>query len=218
MNAAVTRTRVKICGVTRLQDVQAAVAAGADALGFVFTPRSRRFLEPAAAAKLVAEVPAFVSRVGLFMEQGREEVERVLERVPLSLLQFHGREDAAFCRQFGLPYMKAFGMASAEATGCGMARELAEAEREYADAAALLLDSHAAGEAGGTGRPFDWAAVPRLSRPLVLAGGLTPGNVREAVRVVRPWAVDVSSGVEDAPGIKCAQKMQAFIREAKSEY
>lgn len=209
---------MKICGVTRLQDLQAAVAAGADALGFVFTPRSRRLLEPAAAARLVAEVPAFVSRVGLFMDQDREEVERVLERVPLSLLQFHGREDAAFCRQFGLPYMKAFGMASAQAPRRGMDRELAAAEREYADAAALLLDSHGAGEAGGTGRSFDWAAVPRLSRPLVLAGGLTPDNVREAVRAVRPWAVDVSSGVEDAPGIKSAQKMQAFIREAKYEY
>ncbi|MGK2924119.1 MAG: phosphoribosylanthranilate isomerase [Lysobacterales bacterium] len=215
-------TRVKICGVTRLQDLQAAVAAGADALGFVFTPRSRRFLELAAAAQLVAEVPAFVSRVGLFMDQDRAEVARVLERVPLSLLQFHGREDAAFCRQFGLPYMKAFGMASAEAPDGTMAREVAaeltQAERDYADAAALLLDSHGAGEPGGTGRPFDWAAVPRLSRPLVLAGGLTPDNVRAAVRAVRPWAVDVSSGVEDAPGIKCAQKMQAFISEAKCEY
>lgn len=205
----------------RRQDVQAAVAAGADALGFVFTPRSRRVLEPAAAAQLVAEVPAFVSRVGLFMDQGFEEVARVLERVPLNLLQFHGREDATFCRQFGLPYMKAFGMASAAAPNGGPAQELAEelahAERDFADAAALLLDSHGAGEAGGTGRPFDWAVVPQLSRPLVLAGGLTPDNVREAVRVVRPWAVDVSSGVEDAPGVKCAQKMQAFIREAKRE-
>lgn len=226
MNAVVNRTRVKICGVTRLQDLQAAVEAGADALGFVFTPRSRRFLEPAAAARLVAEVPAFVSRVGLFMDQDGKEVARVLERVPLSLLQFHGREDAAFCRQFGLPYMKAFGMASAAAPDRGMAREVAEelaremarAERDYADAAALLLDSHGAGEAGGTGRPFDWAVVPRLSRPLVLAGGLTPDNVREAVRAVRPWAVDVSSGVEDAPGVKCAQKIQAFIREATCEY
>lgn len=215
-------TRVKICGITRLQDLQAAVEAGADALGFVFTPRSRRLLEPAVAAKLVAEVPAFVSRVGLFMDQGCEEVARVLERVPLSLLQFHGREDAAFCRQFGLPYMKAFGMASAGAPDHELAFEFAEeltrAERDYADAAALLLDSHGAGEPGGTGRPFDWAAVPRLSRPLVLAGGLTADNVREAVRAVRPWAVDVSSGVEDAPGVKCAQKIQAFIREAKREY
>ena len=211
-------TRVKICGVTRLQDLQAAVAAGADALGFVFTPRSRRFLELAAAAKLVAEVPAFVSRVGLFMDQDCAEVARVLERVPLSLLQFHGREDAAFCRQFGLPYMKAFGMAAAEASNGKMAGDLAQAERDYADAAALLLDSHGAGEPGGTGRPFDWTAVPRWSRPLVLAGGLTPDNVRAAVRAVRPWAVDVSSGVEDAPGIKCAEKMQAFISEAKCEY
>jgi phosphoribosylanthranilate isomerase len=218
MSSSVNRTRVKICGITRLQDLQAAVAAGADAIGFVFTPRSRRFLEVAAAAKLVAEVPAFVSRVGLFMDQEAGEVERVLDQVPLSLLQFHGREDAAYCRRFGLPYMKAFAMASAGGPDRALERQLALAQSDYADAAALLLDSHAAGEAGGTGRPFDWAAVPRLARPLVLAGGLTPGNVREAVRLVRPWAVDVSSGVEDRPGVKSAIKMQAFIREAKSEY
>lgn len=222
MSAGGNMVRVKICGITRLQDLQAAAAAGADALGFVFTPRSRRFVETAAAAELVAEVPVFVSRVGLFMDQPYEEVARVLERVPLSLLQFHGSEDAAWCRRFGLPYIKAFGMTAAGAPDRGLARDMARdvalAARDYADAAALLLDSHGAAEAGGTGRPFDWAAAPRLARPLVLAGGLTPDNVREAVRRVRPWAVDVSSGVEDAPGVKNAQKMQAFIREAKSEY
>lgn len=218
MNTVAIRTRVKICGITRLQDLQAAVEAGADAIGFVFTPRSHRFLEAAAAASLAAEVPAFVARVGLFMDQEVEVVERVLDRVPLSLLQFHGREDAAYCRRFGLPYMKAFSMASARAPDRGLERQLAQAQTDYADAAALLLDSHGAGETGGTGRPFDWAAVPRLARPLVLAGGLTPGNVREAVRLVRPWAVDVSSGVEDAPGVKSVPKMQAFIREAKCEY
>jgi phosphoribosylanthranilate isomerase len=205
-----------------MQDLRAAVEAGADALGFVFARRSSRALETAEAAALVAEVPAFVSRVGLFMDQGFEEVARILERVPLSLLQFHGSEDAAYCRRFGLPYMKAIAMAApatpAKAPAQSLAQSLAQAEREFGDAAALLLDSHGAGELGGTGRCFDWAQVPRLSRPLVLAGGLTPDNVREAVLQLRPWAVDVSSGVEDAPGVKNAQKMQAFIREAKSEY
>lgn len=202
--------RVKICGITRQEDVQAAVAAGADALGFVFAPRSRRMLDPDAAAALVRRVPAFVSRVGLFMDQDSEQVRRILDRVPLSLLQFHGREDAAFCRQFGLPYIKALAM--------GSAPSLALAERSYADAAGLLLDSHRSGEVGGTGRSFEWAGIPDLELPLILAGGLTPDSVRQAVRQVRPWAVDVSSGVEDAPGIKNAEKMKIFVSEAKSEY
>jgi len=202
--------RVKICGITRPEDVRAAVDAGADALGFVFAPRSSRVLNPDVAANLVRGVPAFISRVGLFMDQDAAEIDRVLERVPLNLLQFHGCEDAAFCRQFGLPYVKALAM------GTGLS--LAEAEREFDDAAALLLDSHRPGEVGGTGRTFDWADIPAHQLPLILAGGLTPDNVRRAVRQVRPWAVDVSSGVEDAPGIKSAEKMKRFISEAKSEY
>jgi len=212
MNDARPHTRVKICGLTRLQDIAEAAEAGADALGFVFTPRSRRAVDAAAAESLVREVPAFVARVGLFMDQGFEDVARVLDRVPLSLLQFHGSEDAEFCRQFGLPYIKALAMGSAE--------DRARVERRAAafdDAAALLLDSHAEGEAGGSGHGFDWSAVPALPRPLVLAGGLSPDNVREAVRKVRPWAVDVSSGVEDAPGRKNVAKIRQFIREAKSE-
>lgn len=205
-----TGVRVKICGLTRAEDVRAAVAFGADALGFVFTPRSRRCLDADVAAGLVRHVPAFVSRVGLFMDQEPAEVERILARVPLSLLQFHGLEDGDYCRGFGLPYIKALGM--------GSAPSLARAEHEYADAAALLLDSHRPGEAGGTGQAFDWREIPPLGLPLVLAGGLNPDNVREAVQQVRPWAVDVASGVEDAPGVKNAEKMRNFIREAKCEY
>lgn len=202
--------RVKICGLTREQDVINAVKAGADALGFVFTDRSKRVIGAAEAAKLVREVPAFVSRVGLFMDQEAAIIRDVLEHVPLNLLQFHGREAPDFCRQFGLPYVKALSI--------GDERVLNRAEKDYADAAGLLLDSHAPGGPGGTGEVFDWSEIPDIGLPLVLAGGLTPENVGQAVRRVRPWAVDVSSGVEEAPGLKSAAKMQAFINEAKREY
>ena len=201
-------TRVKICGLTRPEDVDAAIAAGADALGFVFTPRSKRFLETGRARQLAARVPAFIARVGLFMDQDAEAVERVLAEVPLSLLQFHGDESRDFCAAFGLPYIKALGMAAPAAV---------ERASEYNDAAALLLDSHEAGAPGGTGQTFDWDAIPVLPKPVVLAGGLTPENVGRAVQQVKPWAVDVSSGVEDAPGVKNADKMSKFITEAKRE-
>jgi phosphoribosylanthranilate isomerase len=202
--------KVKICGITRRRDVRAAVLAGADALGFVFTARSKRVLNSERAAELVFGVPAFVSRVGLFMDQDFEEVAIILDHVPLTLLQFHGSEDAEFCRQFGLPYIKAVSMDSGAA--------VERADKEYPDAAALLLDSHPAGGAGGTGMVFDWSLVPECALPLVLAGGLAPGNVRQAIAQVRPWAVDVSSGVESAPGIKSEELMQKFIQEAKCEY
>jgi len=202
--------RVKICGITRSVDIQAAVRAGVDALGFVFAPRSKRVLEPSLAAELVAQVPAFISRVGLFMDQESDAVASVLGRVPLNLLQFHGNEDAAYCRQFGLPYIKAVSMVSDQA--------VQQALDEYPDAAALLLDSHGPGGVGGTGAVFDWAMIPAASMPLVLAGGLRPGNVRRAVAQVKPWAVDVSSGVEDKPGIKNEELMREFIQEAKREY
>jgi phosphoribosylanthranilate isomerase len=196
--------------MTRRRDVHAAVQAGADALGFVFAPRSKRLLTAESAASLVAGVPAFVSRVGLFMDQDSGSVAAILDRVPLNLLQFHGTEDAAFCRQFGLPYIKAVSMAAGDT--------VTRAAEEFGDAAALLLDSHPVGAVGGTGRVFDWSLVPECALPLVLAGGLTPGNVRRAVEQVRPWAVDVSSGVESTPGIKSEALMQEFIREAMCEY
>ena len=205
-----TAVRVKICGFTRPSDVRAAVVAGADALGFVFAPRSKRVLTIPRAAELVTAVPAFVSRVGLFMDQDFEAVARILDQVPLNLLQFHGAEDAAFCRRFGLPYIKAVSMDSD--------RAVERAGQEYTDASALLLDSHPAGGVGGTGVVFDWSLISQSSLPLVLAGGLEPGNVRQAIERLKPWAVDVSSGVETAPGIKSEALMRKFIEEAKREY
>ena len=202
--------RVKICGITRGVDLQAAVAAGADALGFVFAQRSKRVLEPQQAADLVMKAPAFISRVGLFMDQDAETIASVLDRVPLNLLQFHGEESGGFCRRFGLPYIKALSMQAG--------RDVRRAADEYGDAAALLLDSHQPGGVGGTGQVFDWSAIPELPLPIILAGGLTAANVRQAVEQVKPWAVDVSSGVEDAPGCKNADRMREFIREAKREY
>ena len=209
--------RIKICGLTRSIDVRAAVSYGVDALGFVFAAGSKRLIAPRKAWELVQLVPAFVARVGLFLDQDAEYVGSILERVPLSLLQFHGREDAAYCRQFGLPYIKAVSMNSGHAAE----QALDQAEGEFPDAAALLMDTHEPGGLGGTGRAFDWKRMSRTKnqtgRPLILAGGLTPGNVREAVRLVNPWAVDVSSGVEDAPGIKNAAAMRRFIEQAAIE-
>ena len=212
------QARVKICGLTRGRDVLAAVSCGADAVGFVFAAGSKRVIDPHKARELAQLVPAFVARVGLFLDQDAEQVGSILEQVPLSLLQFHGREDATYCRQFGLPYIKAVSMNS----GHVAEQAVKQAEREFPDAAALLMDSHEPGGLGGTGRAFDWKRIGQIGsqtgRPLILAGGLTPDNVRAAVHLVKPWAVDVSSGVEEAPGIKNAEAMRRFIEQAKSEY
>lgn len=201
--------RVKICGLRRPQDVAAAVHAGADALGFVFVPGSPRCLEAGAAADLCRQVPAFVARVGLFLDQEAEYVRHLLRQVPLSLLQFHGREDAPYCRQFGLPYIKAVNLESEDS--------LVAVEMIYGDAAGILADSHKKGGMGGTGKLADWSRISAGRLPLILAGGLNPSNVRKAVKTVGPWAVDVSSGVETAPGIKDADAIKRFIAEAKCE-
>lgn len=201
--------RVKICGITRLEDVTACVEAGADALGFVFTARSKRFVDPEQAVVLAREVPPFVCRVGLFMNAEPAEVRRTLERVPLNLLQFHGDEAAGDCEQFDRPYIKAVSMAPGS--------DWRAVVNEHRNAAGFLLDSHAPGAAGGTGKVFDWDSIPSIGAPVLLAGGLTCENVAAAVRRVRPWAVDVSSGVEDAPGVKNHLKVRQFISEAKRE-
>jgi phosphoribosylanthranilate isomerase len=199
--------RVKICGLTRSNDVAAAVAAGADALGFVFVHGSPRCLDEATANALVRSVPAFICRVGLFLDQGAEQVRQVLQKVPLSLLQFHGNEAAEFCRQFGRPYIKAVSLAAGTT--------VTDAEKAYPDAAAILVDSHAPGGHGGTGKTVSWQGLSAGSLPLILAGGLSPANVAAAVNLVKPWAVDVSSGVETAPGIKDANAIRRFIEEAR---
>ncbi len=201
-----TRTRIKICGITREEDLAAAVAAGADALGFVFYPPSPRHVTPLRAAQLLAQVPAFVTRVGLFVNEPAEAVRAVLAQAPLDLLQFHGEEDAAYCAAFGKPWIKAARVKAGF--------DLLEYASAFAGApglCGLLLDAHVEGYGGG-GKTFDWSLIPRsLPLPVILSGGLHPGNVVEAVRTVRPWAVDVSSGVEAGRGIKDVQKINEFI-------
>jgi len=202
------RTRIKICGITRAEDAQAAAAAGADAIGLVFYPPSPRFLALDRARRLADAVPPFVSTVALFVNPAVDAVRAVLEQVRPAMLQFHGEETPAFCAQFGAPYIKACRVKPGV--------DLLEYLRPFSGAAGWLLDSHVE-EYGGIGEAFDWSLVPaeRL-RPLVLSGGLTRDNVREAVKRVRPWAVDVSSGVESAKGIKDAGRIAAFIAEVRN--
>lgn len=198
------RPRIKFCGLTRAEDVLAAVALGVDAVGFVLTRRSRRFVEPALARELRSLLPPFVSAVALFMDDEAAWVGEATARVQPDLLQFHGSETEAFAREFGRRWLKAVPMASVE--------DVAGYAAGFPAASGFLLDSHALGRVGGTGEHFDWARVPHdLGRPLILAGGLDAANVGEAIRVARPWAVDVSSGIESAPGIKDAAKMRAFV-------
>ncbi len=205
---ATVRTRVKICGVTREPDVEAVAAAGADAFGLVFYPPSPRCLTPQRARVLRRAAPAFLSAVALFVNASRDEVERVIDMVRPDALQFHGEETPQFCEQFGIPWIKACRVRPGV--------DLLEYLRPFSGAAAWILDSHVEGY-GGAGERFDWRLVPRkLERPLVLSGGLTRDNVREAIRFVRPWAVDVSSGVETARGIKDPAKIAAFITEVRN--
>ena len=199
-------TRVKICGITRYEDASAAADAGAHALGFVFHRPSPRYIEPAAARDIISRLPPFAARVGLFVDPERSFVSAVLEAVPLDIIQFHGAEDPAFCAGFGRPYIKAVRMKP------GI--DLHETCRRHGGASALLLDSHSETAPGGTGTSFDWSIIPPgLSRPVILAGGLTAANVRRAIQVCRPYAVDVSSGVELGKGIKDKAAVADFIRE-----
>lgn len=198
------RTRVKICGITRPQDGQAAAIAGADAIGLVFYPPSPRAITPHQAQAIVAALPPFITTVGLFVNPAADYLSSVLAQVPLDILQFHGQEPPEFCGAFGRPYLK----------GVAMAPELniiAYSQR-YTSAQAILVDSYHPGLAGGTGACFDWERIPvQRDFPLILAGGLTPTNVAQAVRQVRPYAVDVSSGVEATKGIKDPAAMAALV-------
>ena len=200
-----TRTRVKICGITRPEDGAAAARLGADAIGLVFYAPSPRAVTAERAIAIAAALPPFVTRVGLFVNAAPAEIEAVLAAVRLDLLQFHGDETEADCRRYGLPYLKAVSMRPDLDMGAAL--------RAYPSASGFLLDAYHPALPGGSGERFDWARVPAESpQPIVLAGGLTPDNVAEAVRTVRPYAVDVSSGVEASKGIKDASKMAEFIR------
>lgn len=200
--------RVKICGITRLQDLHAACDAGADALGFVFYEKSPRHLSIASAAALLRELPPFVQSVGLFVNAEPAFIESVLQAVPLDLLQFHGDETPADCARFGRPYIKAVRV--------NRETDLLKCAADFDAACGLLLDAWVPGVPGGTGERFDWTLIPaNLPKPLILSGGLTPDNVAEAVQRVHPWAVDVSSGVEVSKGIKDAHKIAQFIAKAK---
>jgi phosphoribosylanthranilate isomerase len=201
-------TRVKICGITRPEDALHAADEGVDAIGLVFYDKSPRYVTAEQAAEVCKVLPAFVTAVALFKDEGADTIRQVLEQVPLDLLQFHGSESAEFCRQFGKPYIKALGM-----EGDNNISRLAEA---YFDARGLLLDSHAPGAAGGTGESFDWDTIPQdLPQPLILAGGLDVDNVAEAIRAVKPYAVDVSSGVESETGIKSTELITAFMNKVR---
>lgn len=197
------RTRIKICGLTREEDVRAAVNAGADAIGFVFYPPSPRFVPFERAAELARLIPPFVTTVGLFVEPERDFVNAALAHVPLQVLQFHGDEVESDCKGFGLPYIKAARMRP------GL--DLLKYAASFPGAQGLLLDAFVEGYGGG-GETFDWSLIPdKLPMPLILSGGLNAANVAEAVRRVRPWAVDVSSGVESAKGIKDAARITDFV-------
>jgi phosphoribosylanthranilate isomerase len=206
------RTRIKICGITRPGDALAAAQAGADAIGLVFYPPSPRYLSAERALDIRQALPPFVQTVALFVNPDATQVAQVIGRLRPAMLQFHGDETPQFCAQFGMPYVKACRVKSGGSTGV----DLLEYLRPFSGAAAWLLDSFVEAY-GGVGESFDWSLVPaRRDRPLILSGGLARDNVAEAIRRVRPWGVDVSSGVESAKGIKDAAKIAAFIEEVRN--
>jgi phosphoribosylanthranilate isomerase len=199
-----THTRIKFCGMTRAEDVRLAVELGVDYIGLVFAPRSPRRLLLGQARMLRDLVPEEIAVVALVMDNPRADIETLIENVRPDLLQFHGSETDAFCSDFGLPFLKAIAM------GGDNDDPLLRAA-EFPGAYGCLLDGHGKGEQGGSGKRFDWKRVPRLEKPVFLAGGLTSENVSTAIRIARPWGVDVSSGIESAPGMKNPDRMRSFL-------
>ncbi|HEK1686269.1 TPA: phosphoribosylanthranilate isomerase [Pseudomonas putida] len=204
-----SNVRTKICGITRIEDALAAVEAGADAIGFVFYAKSPRAVDVRQARAIIEQLPPFVTTVGLFVNASRCELNEILEVVPLDLLQFHGDETPADCEGYHRPWIKALRVRSGD--------DLEAACQQYSGACGILLDTYVAGVPGGTGEAFDWSLVPaRLSKPIILAGGLSADNVGQAIAQVNPYAVDVSGGVEQAKGIKDASKIEAFMRAVRA--
>ena len=203
------RTRIKICGITRIEDGLAAASAGADAIGFVFYAKSPRYVAPAQARVIADRLPPFVTSVGLFVDATPAEVRDVMRVARLDCLQFHGDESPDYCASFSIPFMKAARVRPGQ--------DLLQYSIDFRDAQALLLDAYVEGVPGGTGQRFDWRLIPQsLSLPIVLSGGLDADNVSDAIAQVRPWAVDVSSGVEASKGIKDAKKIEQFIRGVRN--
>jgi phosphoribosylanthranilate isomerase len=201
-------TKIKICGITNLEDAQLAVDLGADALGFIFHPKSPRYIKVLDAANICNQLPPFVAKVGVFVDELEYEIERALDECLLTALQFHGDEPPGFCRKFAAKSIKAIRMRDENSL---------RTAAEY-DVDALLLDTYTESERGGTGRTFDWSLAVRakeIGPPVILSGGLTTANVQEAIRNVRPYAVDVSSGVEREPGRKDPQKLRRFMEQVK---
>ena len=206
----IARTRIKFCGITRLSDALEAVRLGVDALGFVFYPPSPRNIGIEQATDIIRQLPAFVSSVGLFVNSSEEQLKQVIQSTRIDVLQFHGDETAEQCQlyaeRFRKPYLKAVRMKPGT--------ELQSVATEYAGASGLLLDSYQKGTPGGTGTTFDWGCIPSsMSKPIILAGGLSSDNVADAIKQVTPYAVDVSGGIEQDKGIKDAAKMAAFVKE-----
>ena len=200
--------RIKFCGITRAEDAEVASALGVEALGFVFTQRSRRFIDAERASRIIRGLPPFVTSVALFMDDEPAWIRQVIAIARPQFLQFHGDESVADCGSHGMPYLKSVPMATVT--------DVASYAVGFAGAAGFLLDANASGEPGGQGVRFDWSHRPQLDRPLILAGGLDADNVSEAIRSMRPYAVDVSSGIESAPGIKDAARMQAFVEAVRN--
>jgi len=202
-----SRTKIKFCGLTRVEDVQHAAALGVDALGFVFCQQSPRCIDIEQAEKLLAVCPPFITRVGLFMNDQASTIERIIKTLDLDVLQFHGDESAEFCASFGHRYMKSIAM--------GGTTDLAGLD-EYAQASALLLDGNEPGQPGGSGDAFDWQSTPQaLDQAIILAGGLDSHSVGHAIKQARPYAVDVSSGIESVKGIKDKTKMIDFVNAVR---
>ena len=203
-----TRTRIKICGITNHEDATNAVASGVDALGFNFFKGSTRFISVEAAAEICAQVPAFVATVGLFVNEPLADVNRIIQRLQLGIAQFHGDETPEYCDSLGHPYIKALKATSRE--------QLTLEARYFQSAQAIMVDTASDGQFGGTGKTFDWGMLPVLGKPLVLAGGLDATNVGGAIEAIRPYAVDVSGGVERLKGVKDVSKMKNFVEAVQS--
>ncbi|MEG3592346.1 MAG: phosphoribosylanthranilate isomerase [Pseudomonadota bacterium] len=201
-------TRVKICGITNTEDANASIISGADAIGFVFVEQSPRFLSIEKAIEIVESLASVISIVGLFVNSSQKHIKHVIENVPIDYLQFHGDESETECSLYNIPYIKSVPMKDNV--------DLLDYIDSYTSAEAFLLDSHTSGKLGGTGNVFDWDNIPKaIDVPIILAGGLTSSNVKTAVEKIRPYGVDVSSGVEYEKGIKDPQKIYEFIKEVK---